>query len=118
MDILKDSGKRRSFGTGSVRDVRTGKGRYDLIPPEAEFALALQMELGCQKYGHRNWEKGQPVSCYMDSAKRHLSRFIKGDRDEDHLQAALWNIACGLTTRERIKTGQLPKKLWDLPGDV
>lgn len=30
--MLKDSGKRREFGTGSVRDIADGKGRADLLP--------------------------------------------------------------------------------------
>ncbi len=29
---LKDSGKRREFGTGAVRDINEGKGRCDLLP--------------------------------------------------------------------------------------
>lgn len=32
MAILKDSGDRRDFGTGAVRDMQEGKGRMDLIP--------------------------------------------------------------------------------------
>lgn len=113
---LKDSGQRRHFASGSVRDIRTGKGRYDLLPAEAIAAYALQLELGMQKYGERNWEKGQPLSCYLDSGLRHLFRYINGDRDEDHLRAAFWNIGGALTTRERIRSGKLPKTLWDLPG--
>lgn len=29
---LKDSGERREFGTGAVRDIQEGKGRCDLMP--------------------------------------------------------------------------------------
>ena len=29
---IKDSGERRTFSTGSVRDVPEGKGRCDLLP--------------------------------------------------------------------------------------
>ena len=29
---LKDSGARREFGTGAVRDIQEGKGRCDLLP--------------------------------------------------------------------------------------
>lgn len=116
-DPLPDSGQRRSFATGSVRDDRTGKGRYDLIPPEAIRELAIQLEKGCAKYGERNWEKGQPMSCFLDSGIRHLMRYLAGDRDEDHLRAALWNVAAAVTTRERIFIGKLDEKLWDLPGE-
>ncbi len=42
--------------------------------------------------GSRNWEKGIPFSRYIDSAKRHLDKYIMGMTDEDHLAAAAWNI--------------------------
>ena len=32
MAELKDSGSRRGFGTGAVRDMAEGKGRCDLLP--------------------------------------------------------------------------------------
>jgi hypothetical protein len=115
---LKDSGSRRTFDTGSVRDTREGKGRFDLLPYEAIFAYAFQLELGAKKYKARNWEKGQPISCYLDSGVRHAFRYLNGDRDEDHLRAAFWNFGAAITTRERIKAGKLPKELWDLPGDL
>ncbi len=70
-DSVKDSGERREFSTGSVRDVRKGKGRFDLIPPCALLLLAQHYENGAVKYGDRNWEKGQPLSSYVDSMLRH-----------------------------------------------
>lgn len=113
---LKDSGKKRHFSTGSVRDNSKGKGRFDLLPPEAIEAIAIQMELGAEHYGCRNWEKGQPIlRSFIDSGLRHLNKVLKGDKDEDHLRAALWNIACAVATRERVKAGKLPKELNDLP---
>ena len=30
--MIKDSGKRRQFETGAVRDIAEGKGRCDLMP--------------------------------------------------------------------------------------
>lgn len=30
--MIKDSGERREFGTGAVRDIQEGKGRCDLMP--------------------------------------------------------------------------------------
>lgn len=40
----------------------------------------------------RNWEHGMPFSRYIDSAKRHLNKFVMGMEDEDHLAAAAFNI--------------------------
>ena len=30
--VIKDSGNRREFETGAVRDIQEGKGRCDLLP--------------------------------------------------------------------------------------
>jgi len=113
---IKDSGARTEFGTGAVRDLRTGKGRFDLIPPSTLRALAIHYEMGCLKYGDRNWEKGIPVSKYYDSGVRHANSFLAGIKDgENHLIAAIWNFFCMYETILRIQKGQLPKKLYDLP---
>ena len=90
---IKDSGNRREFETGAVRDMQQGKGRYDLVPMEAIRRLALHCERGAVKYGERNCEKGIPVSSLLDSALRHLCKFAEGLVDEPHLDAAMWNIA-------------------------
>src|SRR5690242_17631944 len=112
---VKDSGKRQEFQTGSVRDTRDGKGRYDLICPIALKRLAVHLENGARKYGERNWEKGQPVSRYLDSAIRHLYRFLDGYRDEDHLSAAVWNVMAAIHTEQEIADQRLPIDLYDLP---
>ena len=112
---LKDSGKRQKFETGALRDTEEGKGRYDLLPARAIELLAKHFEAGANKYSARNWEKGMPLSRYIDSALRHLFKALEGQKDEPHLVAALWNIACLIDTQERIKEGLLPKELDDLP---
>lgn len=114
-DAVKDSGERRKFQTGSVRDRRDGKGRFDLVSPIVEARDAKHLENGAKKYGDRNWERGQPLSNYLDSAKRHISHWQEGYRDEDHLAAARWNLACIIHTEEMIKRGLLPAELSDLP---
>jgi hypothetical protein len=48
--IIKDSGERRDFGTGAVRDMASGKGRFDLVPWAVIRALAIHYEKGCLKY--------------------------------------------------------------------
>lgn len=110
---VNDSGAREAFNTGSVRDTREGKGRFDLISPIALERLAKHYENGAKKYGDRNWEKGQPVSRFMDSALRHLNKHNAGMRDEDHLSAAVWNIMGIMHVMEMIERGNLPKELDD-----
>ncbi len=111
---VEDSGKRQEFNTGSVRDTREGKGRYDLLPPEAIYRLAVHFANGAVKYGDRNWEKGQPLSRYLDSAIRHLFKYLGGSRVEDHLAAAAWNALCCIQTEHWINEGKLPKELDDM----
>ncbi len=115
---LKDSGTRKVFETGANRDLSSGKGRFDLIPWETIRALAIHFEKGCTKYGERNWEKGIPISRYMDSAIRHLAQFIDGEDDENHLIAALWNITCAYQTILWTQHKRLPETLYDLPIKV
>jgi hypothetical protein len=114
-EATKDSGKREEFETGSRRDTREGKGRYDLISPLALRRLALVCERGAGKYGDRNWEKGQPMSRYLDSALRHLQQYLAGDRSEDHLGQAMWNAMALIHTEELTANTGMPATLNDLP---
>lgn len=113
----KDSGKREEFATGSRRDTREGKGRYDLISPVAMRRLAGVLERGAAKYGDRNWEKGQPLARYLDSALRHIFNHLAGMRDEDHVGQAMWNLHAYVHTEEMIESGRLPKALCDVPPE-
>lgn len=115
MVTIKDSGSRTDFGTGSVRDLQDGKGRFDLLPWMSLWALAKHYEAGCKKYGDRNWEKGQTISSYVNSAMRHLAKFIFGYDDENHLIACAWNVLCAYETLIRVNEGLLPDRLDDLP---
>lgn len=144
---IKDSGERRQFETGAVRDIQEGKGRCDLMPLEvaAEYLVlaglnekydkkilemivnfqntgithhlymaigyfvekaysgsdttmflevAKHFEEGAKKYGENNWQKGLPVKCYIDSAVRHYLKWLRGDKDEPHDRAFVWNLLC------------------------
>lgn len=148
---IKDSGERREFETGAVRDIQKGKGRCDLMPLDVvggiysiylgpnnlvtrtlssiysfqqagdtcylmdsisnfEFDsnwddfesmfldVAKHFEEGAKKYGESNWQKGIPARCYIDSAVRHLLKYERGDDDEPHDRAFVWNIMCCIWT--------------------
>lgn len=122
MAELPDSGTRREFVTGAVRDAEEGKGRYDLISVFALRRLAKHYEAGAKKYNDRNWEKGIPFHSFIDSAKRHLDKYIMGWKDEDHLAAAAWNVFCLMHFEElgREDLNDLPRYATDVPtpGDV
>ena len=113
-DNVQDSGERQEFATGSKRDTSKGKGRFDLIPAYALKRLAQHYENGAAKYGDRNWEKGQPLARYMDSAIRHAYAYLGGSKDEDHLAAIAWNALSIIETEHQIELGILPAELDDL----
>ena len=148
---ILDSGERRQFDSGAVRDIQEGKGRCDLLPigeiaryfelcndnaerngltqddmagilygidhflfnrdesnishsidifierifcerGKAIMELSKHYEEGAKKYADRNWEKGIPLHCYVDSGIRHLMKFYDGWQDEPHDRAFLWNM--------------------------
>lgn len=150
--MIVDSGERRIFESGAVRDAG-GKGRCDLLPLDVvaklleriiddcnnpadvilgkiseyqqtgdvkilydvlyfssrfeEFKVspfnmllrvAKHFEEGCAKYTENNWRKGIPAKCYIDSAVRHLLKHLRGDEDEPHIVAFVWNIMCCIWT--------------------
>ena len=152
--MIQDSGYRREFDTGAVRDISDGKGRCDLLPLDviadmvddvilesiydfiftgnkqyiinviAWFSdrsfgnletsiieVSKHYEEGCKKYGDRNWEKGIPLHCYIDSGVRHYLKFIRGDNDERHDRAFLWNMLGLLwTLKHKPEMNDLPFK--------
>ena len=74
-----------------------GKLRMDLIPPEAEIALAEVLTFGCNKYAERNWESGIKYSRLYGSLRRHLKEWALGNYNDPeskllHLKHALWNL--------------------------
>ena len=113
-DQVKDSGVREEFKTGSKRDSRVGKGRFDLLPFYAIQRLARVYENGAIKYGSSNWRLGQHCSRYLDSALRHLMKAGAGWVDEDHLAQSMWNIAAIIETQKMIELKKLDPSLDDL----
>lgn len=160
--MIKDSGNRREYESGAVRDIQEGKGRCDLMPldvvagffragcndkaarvmnklyeyqishsvvylqdavmdfmngdcfPDANTALlevSKHFEEGAAKYGEDNWKKGIPESSYIDSAVRHYLKWLRGDDDERHDRAFVWNIMCLIWTHEHITTNpEMPER--------
>ena len=148
MANIVDSGERREFDSGAVRDVADGKGRGDLLPldviadlldwhcatygqkmnhnpldalasfindgdqreiyralygfcthnswdvPTMVLEVSKHFEDGAKKYGERNWEKGIPAHCYLDSAVRHYLKWFVDMIDERHDRAFCWNLLC------------------------
>ena len=100
-DSIKDSGERTQFfdkngNAIGVRDMHEGKGRFDLLPLNAVWAVAKHCERGALKYGEHNVDRGIPVHSLFDSAIRHAFKWFLGWDDEPHLEAACWNLLWAL----------------------
>lgn len=98
----------QKFQSGAVRDTG-GKGRMDLLPMCALIRVSKHMEdailpdpyTGEVHYPERNWEKGLPIHTMIDSAFRHLAKYVDGWDDEDHLCAAVTNLLMAMWTEEK-----------------
>ena len=88
------------FDTGAVRDTG-GKGRMDLLPMCSLLRISKHMEDALTHYPERNWEKGLPMHSMLDSAMRHLAKYMDGWTDEDHLCAAATNLLMAMWTEEK-----------------
>lgn len=89
-----------NYETGAVRDTG-GKGRMDLLPMCALIRVSKHIEDALKHYPERNWEKGLPIHTMIDSAFRHLAKYVDGMDDEDHLCAAATNLLMALWMEEK-----------------
>lgn len=89
-----------NFKTGAVRDTG-GKGRMDLLPMCALIRVSHRMEDALTHYPERNWEIGLPMHTMINSAFRHLAKYMDGQTDEDHLCAATTNLLMAMWTEEK-----------------
>lgn len=83
---------RHNYDTGAVRSADCDNVRYDLISPIGLRALAKTYAEGAEKFGAHNWENGMPATDMLNHAIAHIFNFLEGNRDEDHLGHAAWNI--------------------------
>lgn len=102
IDDLPDSGERRSYPTGAVRDVTTGKGDMFSMPPDAILRVSKHYERGARKYGRNNYLKGIYVSDFIDSLLRHAYKYLAGWDDEDHLSAIVFNALGAIQMEESL----------------
>ena len=94
--------------------MRTGDKKF-LVDSFKEFAIKEYGDLntailevsihyfeGSKKYQPRNWERGINLSSYIDSAARHFCKWRRGDQDESHSRAFLWNLLGALWTHANV----------------
>ncbi len=83
--------------------------RYQGCWETALLEVAKRYEDGARKYSDRNWEKGMGLHWYIDSGVRHYIKFKRGDKDEPHDRAFVWNLLGALFTQQKYP------ELCDLP---
>jgi hypothetical protein len=92
---------RHEYDTGAVRSADCDQVRYDLITPIGLRALAKTYAEGAEKFGACNWENGMPVTDLLNHAIAHIYNFLSGDRKEDHLAHAAWNVLGAIHSLEQ-----------------
>lgn len=112
---VKDSGAREKFGSGMVRDTQAGKVDYwrGFVGPMFE-RLCAHVTKGAVKYpdvtpGVPNWTLAageEEMARFKASAARHFYQWFRGDSDEDHAAATLFNINGYEFVRGKIKGQQ------------
>lgn len=90
----------KQFETGAVRSNDRDGDRYDLISPIGLRRVAETCAEGAAKYGDYNWERGMPISEMLNHGIAHIYNYLAGDRSEDHLAHAAWNLLGAMHSEE------------------
>lgn len=93
--------EQKKYDTGAVRSGDCESTRYDLISPIGLEALARTYAEGAEKFGAFNWENGMPAGDLLNHALAHVYKFLRGDRSEDHLSHAAWNLLGAIHSLEQ-----------------
>lgn len=96
-----NDGETVSYATGAVRSADVEAVRFDLISPIGLRRVAAACAEGAAKYSDYNWEKGMPVADLLNHALAHVYNFLGGDRSEDHLGHAAWNLIGAIHSVEK-----------------
>lgn len=104
---------RQNFAGGGMRDVETGKPRFDLlcpqrVPYEHQYLTrcAELMGRGAEHYEDRNWEQFADEAAYdraRSSAFRHFMQWFNGATDEDHAASIFFNVQAAEYVAGRIR---------------
>lgn len=123
---IKDSGERKQFASGMVRDTAAGKIEYHRVlegPMLGRWAEHLTK--GAAKYpdnpdGSANWtlaEEQAEFNRFKASAFRHFMQLLNGDKDEDHAAAVFFNINGMMYVLEKMRRGDLIQDWIDADND-
>lgn len=102
---VKDSGAREAFVTGSRRDTRAGKGRFDLLPFEALHYIGQRVDDIAPVFSERIYDRGENMIMLALGEAMHLalSALVAGlgpDVRHPRLAIAAWCVMAALEVDE------------------
>ena len=104
--VVKDSGERREYPSGMHRDTEDDKLNYLLVYDGPMLDRWVEhMTKGAIKYGEKNWQLActrDEMERFQRSAARHFRQWLRGERDEDHAAAIIFNLNAAEYVRERL----------------
>lgn len=84
------------YDSHDMQDIRFAIIRLGIEAEKDVFSMMIEYSIHCEngakKYGENNIRKGVKTSSLLDSAVRHYVKWLRGDDDEDHWVASLWNM--------------------------
>lgn len=113
--VIKDSGVRKTFESGMVRDTDEGKTRYWRVAQGPMLRRwAEHLGRGAKKYpdvapGKSNWTlaSGEPeLQRFKESAFDHFMQWYYGQTDEDHAAAIFFNVNGAEYVKDKLAEGK------------
>lgn len=122
--VVRDSGKREEYASGMMRDTQEGKPDIDRVfdGPLVD-RLAAHLTKGAAKYpdnedGTPNWTLAsgrEELKRFRKSAVRHMRQWLRGDQDEDHFAATVFNMNCYEYVKGRLVVVEILRRA--MPGE-
>lgn len=111
--VIKDSGERKQFESGMVRDTEEGKTFWSLVASGPMLRRwADHLTNGARKYDKNNWMKAageEELQRFKESAFRHFMQWYYGDADEDHAAAVIFNLNGAEYVKEKLANEPTPR---------
>lgn len=102
--IKMATGARRESGVAGAKDTKF-PAKFSLIPARGLQRIATTCGEGFLKYGQGNWLNGFKETELLDHAEAHLNEHKKGDKSEDHIAHAVWNLLVLMHIQETEEPG-------------
>lgn len=107
---ILDSGERKEFASGMVRDTDTNKTYWALVASGPMLRRwAVHLTGGARKYARDNWMLAsgeEELARFRESAFRHFIQWYYGETDEDHAAAVYFNINGAEFVKEKLESSK------------